>query len=130
MSPWTFFAEHRAEILSATLDHLTLVVIAMTVAILIGVPLGMFIVQRPTLRAIALGIAGSAVVLRFGPASEWLIWPIPAVLSPFAGVFYPVSTLPNWMRYPRNAPPVALVLFPEKENGVSTQKDEGMQMDG
>ena len=38
---------------------------------------------------IALGIFGSAMVLRFGPASEWLIWPIPALLAPFAGVFYP-----------------------------------------
>lgn len=56
-SDWTFFAEHRAEILSATLDHLTLVLIAMTIAILIGVPLGMFIVQRPALRTIALGVA-------------------------------------------------------------------------
>jgi osmoprotectant transport system permease protein len=56
-SNWTFFAEHRAEILSATLDHLVLVVIAMIIAILIGVPLGMLIVQRSALRAIALGIA-------------------------------------------------------------------------
>jgi ABC-2 type transport system permease protein len=47
---------------------------------------------------IALGIAGCAIVLRLGPAAEWLIWPIPAVLSPFAGVFYPLSTLPAWMR--------------------------------
>jgi ABC-2 type transport system permease protein len=47
---------------------------------------------------IALGIAGCAVVLRLGPAAEWLIWPIPAVLSPFAGVFYPLATLPPWMR--------------------------------
>ena len=47
---------------------------------------------------IALGIFGSALVLRFGPASEWFIWPIPALISPFAGVFYPVSTLPQWMQ--------------------------------
>lgn len=47
---------------------------------------------------IALGIFGSAVVLRLGPAAEWLIWPIPAILSPFAAVFYPLSTLPAWMR--------------------------------
>ena len=47
---------------------------------------------------IALGIFACAIVLRFGPASEWLIWPIPAVLSPFAGVFYPVATLPGWMQ--------------------------------
>src|ERR1700720_2742551 len=57
MSPWTFFSEHRAEILGATLDHLVLVVIAMIIAILIGVPLGMFIVRRPALRNIALGVA-------------------------------------------------------------------------
>ena len=47
---------------------------------------------------IALGIFGSALVLRFGPAAEWLVWPIPAMLSPFAAVFYPLSTLPAWMR--------------------------------
>ncbi len=47
---------------------------------------------------IALGVAASAMVLRFGPASEWLVWPIPALLSPFVGVFYPLATLPDWMR--------------------------------
>lgn len=47
---------------------------------------------------IALGIFGTALVLRMGPAAEWFIWPIPAVLSPFAGVFYPLATLPAWMR--------------------------------
>lgn len=57
LSNWSFFAEHREEILGATLDHMALVVIAMAMAILIGVPLGMFIVQRPAPRAIALGIA-------------------------------------------------------------------------
>ena len=48
---------------------------------------------------IALGITGTALVLRFGPAAEWFVWPIPAMLSPFASVFYPVSTLPVWMQY-------------------------------
>jgi osmoprotectant transport system permease protein len=57
MSPWTFFVEHRGEILEATLSHLTLVVIAMVIALAIGVPLGMLIVQRPALRNIALGVA-------------------------------------------------------------------------
>ncbi len=47
---------------------------------------------------IALGILGCSIVLRLGPAAEWLIWPIPAVLSPFAGVFYPIATLPRWMQ--------------------------------
>lgn len=47
---------------------------------------------------IALGITGTALVLRLGPAAEWFIWPIPAVISPFAGVFYPIGVLPGWMQ--------------------------------
>jgi osmoprotectant transport system permease protein len=57
MSAWTFFVDHRAEILAATLSHLTLVVIAMVIAVAIGVPLGMLIVHRAALRNIALGAA-------------------------------------------------------------------------
>ncbi len=57
MTPWTFFITHRAEIFDATLEHVELVLIAMLIAILIAVPLGMFIVQRPALRTFALGVA-------------------------------------------------------------------------
>jgi osmoprotectant transport system permease protein len=57
VSPWQFFIGHRGEILEATVAHLTLVVVAMAFAIVIAVPLGMVIVQRPALRNIALGIA-------------------------------------------------------------------------
>jgi osmoprotectant transport system permease protein len=57
MSSWRFFVEHRSEILSATLDHMVLVLIAMGIAILIGVPLGMMIVRRAALRNISLGLA-------------------------------------------------------------------------
>jgi ABC-2 type transport system permease protein len=55
---------------------------------------------------IALGIVSCALVLRLGPSAEWFVWPIPGLLSPFAGVFYPVSTLPAWMH------PVAYALPP------------------
>ena len=57
MNSWNFFLSHRSEIFHATLDHLTLVVIAMDIAIAIAVPLGMLIVQHRSLRAIALGFA-------------------------------------------------------------------------
>jgi len=57
MTTWSFFVEHHAEIFDTTLEHLTLVVIAMAFAILIGVPLGMFVVHRPALRRLALGVA-------------------------------------------------------------------------
>jgi ABC-2 type transport system permease protein len=58
---------------------------------------------------IALGIAAIAAVLRFGPASEWLVWPIPSLISPFAGVFYPVSVLPEWMQAVSRALPPSYV---------------------
>ena len=57
MTAWRFFVEHREEILSATLDHVWLVLIAMLIAIAISVPLGMFIVYHKALRTLALGIA-------------------------------------------------------------------------
>lgn len=57
LNDWSFFVEHRAEILSATLDHVELVLISMVIAMLIAVPLGMFVVQRPALRAISIGFA-------------------------------------------------------------------------
>lgn len=58
---------------------------------------------------IALGIFGCALVLNFGPASEWFIWPIPALISPFAGVLYPLSMLPEWMRLVSYALPPSYV---------------------
>jgi ABC-2 type transport system permease protein len=51
------------------------------------------------LSGIALGIFGISIVLRLGPAAEWFVWPIPAFLSPFVGVFYPLSVLPSWMQF-------------------------------
>ena len=58
---------------------------------------------------ITLGIVGSSVVLRYGPAAEWFVWPIPALVSPFAGVFYPISTLPAWMQWVSHALPPSYV---------------------
>lgn len=58
MRVWTFFLDHRLEILSATLSHLFLVSVAIVFAILIGVPVGALIVHRPTLRHLALTTAG------------------------------------------------------------------------
>jgi ABC-2 type transport system permease protein len=58
---------------------------------------------------ISLGIFASAMVLRYGPASEWLVWPLPALLSPFAAVFYPLAVLPHWMQWVAMALPPAYV---------------------
>ncbi len=51
---------------------------------------------------VALGIFAISVVLRLGPAAEWFIWPVPGMLSPFVGVFYPLAVLPapmQWIGY-------------------------------
>ena len=58
---------------------------------------------------IALGIIASALVLRLGPSAEWFIWPIPALISPFAGVFYPLDVLPEWMQFVARCLPPAYV---------------------
>jgi len=58
---------------------------------------------------VALGIFGCAVVLRLGPSAEWLIWPVPALLSPLACVFYPLSALPRWLQFPARLLPPSYV---------------------
>jgi osmoprotectant transport system permease protein len=49
--------EHRAEIFGRTLEHLWLVLAAMAIALLIGLPLGIALVRRNTLRRWVLGAA-------------------------------------------------------------------------
>ena len=45
---------------------------------------------------VAFGVIACALVLRL--AAEWFIWPIPAMIAPFVGVFYPLKVLPLWMQ--------------------------------
>ncbi len=61
------------------------------------------------LSGISLGILSAGIVLRLGPASEWLIWPIPSIVSPFVGVFYPIAVLPGWMQVIAKALPPSYV---------------------
>lgn len=68
------------------------------------------------LSGIALGTFGAALVLRLGPASEWFIWMIPATVSPFAGVFYPLNSLPGWMQAVSYALPPAYVFEGMRQN--------------
>jgi osmoprotectant transport system permease protein len=57
MNFWQFVVSHDSEILSTTLTHLFLVVVAMLIACAIAIPCGMLMVHKPGLRGIALGIA-------------------------------------------------------------------------
>ena len=51
-----------------------------------------------------LGILVVAAILRWGQGAENLAWAAPFVMSPLGAVYYPVSTLPLWLK------PVALAL--------------------
>jgi osmoprotectant transport system permease protein len=51
----TFLAHNRHQIVQATLEHFWLVAISMVIAILIGVPLGIFLTRRPRWKTIVLG---------------------------------------------------------------------------
>jgi ABC-2 type transport system permease protein len=98
-----------SSIATSLLGLLTMVVLATTAFGLSFFEYGLLIVPFLLvlfLFGIALGIFASALVLRFGPASEWIVWPVPAFLSPFAAIFYPISTLPGWMQ------PVSYLLPP------------------
>jgi ABC-2 type transport system permease protein len=75
---------------------------------------------------IALGVVACSLVLKFGPAAEWFIWPIPALVSPFVGVFYPVSTLPVWMQIVSYALPPSYVF----ENLRSILAGQGASLSG
>jgi ABC-2 type transport system permease protein len=87
-----------------TTSVIGLIVMLLLATLLFGLPffsLGLLLLPFLLvlfLFGIALGVLASAMVLRLGPAAEWLVWPIPALLSPFVGVFYPLSVLPAWMR--------------------------------
>jgi ABC-2 type transport system permease protein len=73
-----------------------------------GLPLAAFVFVLFVF-GITLGIIATSMVLRFGPASEWLLWPLAALLSPFAAVFYPVAILPAWMQWVAHALPPSYV---------------------
>jgi len=76
MSPWTFILDHRGEILSATLDHVTSCH-CHGHPILIGVPIGNLSMQRPALRT----IASACHIFQTIPslASVWLPYSIPFI---------------------------------------------------
>jgi ABC-2 type transport system permease protein len=46
----------------------------------------------------ALGVFASALLIRWGHAAEALIWGIPFLIQPLSAIFYPLETLPVWLR--------------------------------
>ena len=99
-------------VLTSIIGVIVMVLLATTVFHLqffsMGLPLVAFLMLLFVF-GISLGIFASAIVLRLGPASEWLLWPLPALVSPFAAVFYPLGVLPHWMQAVAHALPPSYV---------------------
>lgn len=52
-------------------------------------------------------IAG--LILRYGTKVQALAWTVPAVIAPFAAIYYPVSALPPWAQYIATILPVSYI---------------------
>lgn len=63
----------------------------------IGLPLVAFYAVL-TMTGWAAGLLMSAMLIRFGLAAESFAWASIFLLAPICGVYYPVSTLPEWLR--------------------------------
>jgi len=78
MNALSFFSQHGDEILRATVEHIWLVAATMTLAIAIGVPLGVLVARRPWLSKPILGSANiaetipSLALLGFLLPAPWL----------------------------------------------------------
>jgi len=72
-----FMIRNRAEVLQLTLEHLTLVAIAMTLAVVIGVPLGIALTRR---RALERWVLGAANVIQTVPSLALFGFLIPVPL--------------------------------------------------
>jgi ABC-2 type transport system permease protein len=57
----------------------------------------------------SIGLAVSAMILRFGLGAEELAWAAIFILAPVSGVYYPIAVLPGWMQWVAWALPSAHV---------------------
>ena len=57
MSLWQFFLQNRAEVWQLTLEHLWMVGLSMAIAVVIGVPVGIWLTRRQVMEKPVLGVA-------------------------------------------------------------------------
>lgn len=69
----------------------------------LGLPLLAFFVNL-LIMGWGIGLFVSAIVLRFGLGAESMAWFLIFLLAPFSAVYYPVSSLPDWIQ------PIAWIL--------------------
>jgi len=94
-SLWDFIIQQRGKLLDQTIAHIGLTFISLFIAVLIGLPLGIYIVKRKKIAGIILGIAG---VLQTIPSIALLgfmipllgIGPVPAITALFLYALLPI----------------------------------------
>ncbi|MEP6467707.1 MAG: ABC transporter permease/substrate-binding protein [Parafilimonas sp.] len=94
-SLWSFILEQRGKLLDQTIAHIGLTFSSLLIAVLIGLPLGIYIVRRKKAAGIVLGIAG---VLQTIPSIALLgfmipllgIGPLPAITALFLYALLPI----------------------------------------
>ncbi|CCQ72035.1 ABC transporter permease [Magnetospira sp. QH-2] len=73
----------------------------------------------------SIGLLVSALVLRFGMGAESLAWVAIFAVAPLSGIYYPVETLPEWLRPVSYALPSSHVF----EGMRAVLQGEGFRMD-
>lgn len=74
----------------------------------IGVSLGLLFANL-LLMGWSLGLATTALIVRWGQPAEVLAWAVPFVMQPVCAVFYPVSILPGWLQAVAHCVPASYV---------------------
>ena len=101
MSPLQFLFANRLEILARTMEHLWLVAVALTIALLAGLPLGVALVRRRALRRWVLGVANVIQTVPSLALFGFLI-PVPFIGGIGAGTAIVALTLYNLLPILRN----------------------------
>lgn len=94
-SLWLFMQQQSGKLLQQTIQHIGLTFISLSIAVLIGLPLGIYITRNKRLAGIVLGVAG---ILQTIPSIALLgfmipilgIGPIPAITALFLYALLPV----------------------------------------
>ncbi|MHA4810398.1 ABC transporter permease/substrate-binding protein [Flavitalea flava] len=92
---WSFIQQQSGKLLQQTLEHLGLTFISLIIAVLIGLPLGIYITRRKKAAGFVLGVAG---ILQTIPSIALLgfmipllgIGPIPAIAALFLYALLPI----------------------------------------
>src|SRR6201995_5146239 len=94
-SLWSFMHQQSAKLLQQTIQHIGLTFISLLIAVLIGLPLGIYITRNKKMAGVVLGVAG---VLQTIPSIALLgflipllgIGPIPAITALFLYALLPI----------------------------------------